>query len=221
MPKPTFLLSWAVCLAALLAASAPAQDGPPKVGPPAPKSDFPPFDQVVKGLDKVVSTADGQEPLYTLWVDRKAGQALAELPANFESKKYFIAMTVASGERYAGLQAGDLYVYWKRYGNDLALVEPNVETRSTGDKESKSSVERLFTDRVSPTPPILTMSPRGGPVIDLDNLLVLQGHKFFGFMPRGDDMRLLMRLRTVKTAKAFPKNVEIGPVEVPLRTAAG
>lgn len=221
MPKPTFLLSWAVCLATLLAASAPAQDGPPKpdgltkMGPPAPKSDFPPFDQVVKGLDKVVSTADGQEPLYTLWVDKKSGKALAELPANFESKKYLMAMTIASGERYAGLQAGELYVYWKRYGNDLALVEKSVDTRSTGDRESKSSVERLFTDRVIADATILTMSPKGGPVIDLVNLLVLQGNKFFGFMPRGDDMRLLMRLRSVKTAKAFPKNVEVG-LEVPL-----
>ena len=26
-------------------------------------------------------------------------------------RKYFIALTVASGERYAGLQAGDMYVY--------------------------------------------------------------------------------------------------------------
>ena len=136
---------------------------------------------------------------------------LAELPRDYGHHKYFIALTVASGESYAGLQAGDLYVYWKQFDNRLALIEPNVEIRSTGDNESKSSVQRLFTDRVVLDLPILTIPPQRGPVIDLDDLLIAHASKFFGSHVNG----INARLATIKTAKAFPHNLEIG-IEVPV-----
>lgn len=78
----------------------------------------------------------------------KDGQMYAELPRGFAQKKYFIATTVASGETYAGLQAGDVYVYWRQYDKHLALMTPEIEYRAIGDKEAESSVKRLFTDRV-------------------------------------------------------------------------
>lgn len=173
--------------------------------------DFPPFEKVTSGYTQVVSTADGAAGMYNIWVREKDGQMLAELPRNFDKKRYFIALTVASGERFAGLQAGDIYVYWRRYGNRLALIEPNLGTRSTGDQESKDSVRRLFTDRVILDLPILTVRPRGGPVIDMDELLLGNARAFFG----NSVATLNRRLSTVKTAKAFPQNVELG-FEVPL-----
>jgi hypothetical protein len=54
----------------------------------------------------------GSEPVQ-IWVRRKDNQMLAVFPEKFAEKKFFIALTVASGERYAGLQAGDMYVYWR------------------------------------------------------------------------------------------------------------
>jgi len=105
-------------------------DGKP--GDPT-KPKFPPFEEVTKGFEKVVTTTDSLPPLYTLWVDKKDGRVLAELPPDYLAKKYFVALTVSSGELYAGLQAGDLYVYWKRYGDALALLQKDVDTRSTGD----------------------------------------------------------------------------------------
>ena len=54
-------------------------------------------------------------------------------------KKYFIGLTVASGQIFAGLQAGDFYVQWRQYNNRLALIAPNLEIRAvTGDRESKA-----------------------------------------------------------------------------------
>jgi hypothetical protein len=190
----------------------PPQMRGPSSGPSTPLNpdDFPPFDKVTEGYEKVVSTVDGKPSFYTLWVRQRDGQMLAELPRNFASQKHFVAMTVASGETYAGLQAGDMYVYWKQYDKRLALIQPNVEVRSTGDKESKSSVQRLFTDRVILDVPIVTMVPRGGPMIDLDELLVGRAADFFGPAYRPSNPRLV----TVKTAKAFPENVEVG-LEVP------
>mgnify|MGYP001293414684 CR=1 FL=1 len=162
------------------------------------------FADVSKDFEKVVSTADGKS-FYNLWTRQKDGAMIAELPRGYEGQRHFIAMTVASGETYAGLQAGDRYVYWKRQDNRLLLLEPQVGTRSTGDQESKSSVERLFTDRVILDLPILAMGPSNQPVIDMKDLLTARAGEFFGRAAAGANARLA----TLKVAKAFPENIEI------------
>jgi len=169
--------------------------------------EFPPSDQVLNGFQKVVSLApDDEKPLWTLYKRDKDQQIFAELPAGFASQKYFIALTVASGDEFAGLQGSDLYVYWRRYNKRLALIQPNVEIRSTGDDQSKASVKRLFTDKVLLEIPIVTMGPGGGPVIDVDDLLVNQAFRFFGQQAMNREIR---GLYSVTKAKAFPQNVEL------------
>lgn len=180
------------------------------------KPDFPPFDQVSKGFEKVVSVADGSQSLYTVWVDRKKDQLLAELPRNWQNQKYFVAVTQAAGGVFAGLQGPSRYVYWRRYDDRLALVEPEIETRSTGESMSKSSVERLFTDRVLVDIPIVTMGPGGQPVIDLDDLLVgkLQSSMGGGRFGAAAGGGINTRLAKIVKAKAFPENIEVA-IEVP------
>ena len=169
------------------------------------KPEFPPFDQVTKGYTKVVSTMEGQNSLFTIWKRDKDGQMLAELPRTYAKDNYFIALTVHSGETYAGLQSGEHYVNWRRYDKRLALIEPNISTRSTGEQESKDSVKRLFTDRVMLDVPIVCLSPTKTPVIDMDALLVGQASRFFPSSARGANPRLAK----IVTAKAFPNNVEL------------
>ncbi|MDR3635599.1 MAG: zinc-dependent metalloprotease [Isosphaeraceae bacterium] len=207
--------SWLWCLAAAVAVvgwagSAYAQGPRRGDGPKHGDHEYPPLEELTEGYEKIVSTADGQNSLYNVWIRRRDSQLIAELPRDYARHKYFIALTVASGEPYAGLQFGDTYVYWKQYDNRLALIEPNVEMRSTGDAESKSSVNRLFTDRILLDLPILSMMPQRGPAIDLDELLVGHAWKFFGSKFRVGNSKLV----TIKTAKAFPNNLEIG-IEVP------
>jgi hypothetical protein len=193
-----------------LAATVQAQEKP-KDGEEAPQ--FKPFAEVSKGYEKVVSTADGQS-YYSLWTKPKDGGMLAELPRGWETQRQFIAMTVSSGESYAGLQTGDIYCYWKRLDNKLMLIEPNIGTRSTGDQESKSSVKNLFTDRVILDVPIVAMGPGGQPVIDFKALLAGRIREVFtagggvGMVGRGLS-GANPSLATIKSAKAFPKNVEI------------
>ena len=177
-----------------------------------PKPEFPPLVQVIKGYEKVISTADGEKSLYTIWTREKDAQILAALPSGYEKMKFFIALTIASGEDFAGLQAGDMYVYWRRYDKRLALIEPNIEIRSTGDEESKSSVKRLFTDRVILDVPIVTMSG-SSPVIDMDALLVGQCNMFFGSRVQISKAGKAGLVK-IKKAKAFPKNVELA-FEIP------
>ncbi|QDV24280.1 zinc-dependent metalloprotease [Aureliella helgolandensis] len=173
--------------------------------PSAQAADYPPFDKVTEGYKVVEPAGDATQSMYTLYTKEKEGELLLELPKNYASKKYFIGLTVASGQVFAGLQAGDFYVQWREYNNRLALIAPNMSIRSGGDSESKDSVNRLFTGQVLLDLPILTMSPRGGPVIDGDLLLVNQAPVFFGASGRSRNSALA---KIVK-AKAFKQNVEL------------
>ena len=178
----------------------------------AAQPEFPPADKVLEGYEKVVTKAN-IKPMYTLWTRQKDAQMFAELPRGFGQKKYFIATTVASGEDYAGLQAGDIYVYWKQYDKRLALMTPNVEIRAEGDREAASSVARLFTDRIIMEVPIVAMGSGGGPIIDIDAMLI--NNPANSFSPAGINFGLTSRgIYSIKTAKAFENNVEIA-FEVP------
>ncbi len=167
--------------------------------------DYPAFDKVIEGYKKIEPTNDETQSLYTLYVKENEGELLIELPKNYATKNYFIGLTVASGQLYAGLQAGDFYVQWREYNKRLALIAPNTRIRSSGDKESKDSVDRLFTGQVLLDLPILTVSPRGGPVIDGDQMLVANASVFFG----GDGRSSNPRLAKIVKSKVFPQNIEL------------
>lgn len=158
-----------------------------------------PLAEVAKGYEKVAA-ADGS--LYTMWSRERDGSLLAELPRGWENQKFFIALTMSSGDEYAGLQAGDAYVYWKRVDNRMVLLTPEIETRASEEQEIKSSVKRLFTDRVLLDLPIVAQGPGGQPVIELKDLLAGRTREFFGVNGNA-------RLATLKAAKAFPQNIEI------------
>ncbi len=168
-------------------------------------ADYPPFEKVIEGFKKIETPGDEAPPMYTLYVKENEGELLIELPKNYTMKNYFIGLTVASGQVFAGLQAGDFYVQWREYNKRLALIAPNMRVRSGGDKESKDSVDRLFTGQVLLDLPILCLSPRGGPVIDGDQLLVANASVFFGSDGRSSNPRLA---KIVKS-KAFPLNIEL------------
>ena len=184
-----------------------AQDAPASVSPAsAPAPDYPPFEKVTEGFVKADSKSPDKQSLCGVWTREKDGQMLLELPKDFATKKYFIALTVSSGDRFAGLQSSDFYVYWRQYNKRLALIVPNMGIRSNGEPESKASVKRLFTDTVLLDVPIITMGPRGGgPVIDADALFVGNAAKFFGPSVRIQDPQLIK----IAKAKSFSKNSEL------------
>lgn len=183
--------------------------------PSAPRPDYPPFSQVLEQY-KQINVAPDIRPLWTLYKHNKEERVLAELPPQFAQQRYYIAPTAAGGETYAGLQAEPIYAYFRKYGTRLALIAPNVDIRSTGDGESKSSVNRLFTDSVILETQILTMGPNGGPVIDLTSILVNNSPMFFAGSMMGGSYRISNpSLITHKKLKAFNENVEIA-IEAPI-----
>ena len=200
--------STCLLLSACCGLSAFAWADSPKDSPEKP--DFPPFSEVSKDFVKVVSTADGKSSLYGLWTREKDGQMLAELPSGFAAQKHYIALTTPSGEVFSGLQSGALYVQWKRYDKRMALIAPQLDERSTGDQESKDSVDTTHADRVLIDVPIVCMGPGGQPVIDLDALLVDKASTFYRAAAG-----INSKLATIKKAKAFPENIEIA-IEAPV-----
>jgi hypothetical protein len=167
--------------------------------------DYPPFEKVIEGYTKIEAPAEDGRTMYDVYVNNKDGQLLLEIPKNYAEKKYFIGLTVASGQIFAGLQAGDFYVQWRQYNKRMALLSPNVDIRSNGDNESKDSVKRLFTSQVLLDMPILAISPKGGFLIDGDQLLVGNASVFFGSAGRSKNPGLAKMVKH----KAFPQNIEL------------
>jgi hypothetical protein len=167
------------------------------------KPEYPPLKKVVKDY-KEVESEEGDESFYKLWKNDDTGVILARLPKNYASKtaRQFIATTVSGGETRAGLQANDFYVYWRKYGKRIALMSENLRIKGS-DEESKSSVSRLFTDRVLLDVPILTMDS-GRPVINLNSVLISNSRTFFGY-----GRSLKSSLLKIKKASAYKKNIEI------------
>jgi len=60
----------------------------------APAPEYPPFEKVVEGYTKVDSKSPDRGALCNIWTREKDGQVLLELPKDFATKKYFIALTV-------------------------------------------------------------------------------------------------------------------------------
>ena len=175
------------------------------------KDDFPSLEEVTKDYEAIESV-DGKKTFFKLWKNDDTGRVLARLPKNYASTsaRQFIAPTVAGGEVFAGLQSDDFYVYWRRYGKRLALMQENLAVKGS-DEESKSSVKRLFTDTVLLDVPILTMDGNA-PVIDLNTLLVDNAEVFFGY-----SVRPQRNLVSITKAKAYPKNIEIA-YEIAMRS---
>lgn len=192
--------SAAVSAASLLAAA--SADGP-----------FPAFEKVVEGYERV-SVPSGQGAFYTLYTREKDAQVLAELPRDYEGKRFYLVATVAGGHPQSGVYSiwhsavgvPTKTVYWARRGDQLMLVEPNLSVRTSGDEQSKAGVARVNTDRVVLSVPILAMGPGGGPVIDLDRALLGGSGEFIGGFLRGANLGLA----EITKAKVFPKNIELG-----------
>lgn len=174
-------------------------------GKAKPKPEFPSLEKVTEGFTEV--EGDGGS-FYKLWINKKTGQILAKLPKDYATARHYIAPTVSGGEIFAGLQSDAKFVYWRKFGKRLAMMEENLRIKGS-DAESKSSVKRLFTDRVMLDVPILAME-NNCPVINLNQALLSNSNDFFDsyVSPKTS-------LTSIKKAKAFPKNIEIA-YEVPM-----
>jgi hypothetical protein len=214
---PTLKVAAVASIVAVTASAIDASAGPPAAGPAGPaapdakKPEFPPFDKVVEGLEKVVTMTDGSAPLYELYRDTETGRLLAVLPPGYDKQLVMIACTISGGDPEAGVMGPTHYVKWRKMDKQLVLIEPNLNVRTDGDREAKDSIEHLYTGRVLVATPILTMAPGGRPVIDLGALSTAQAGKLFGASVYGSYGATLSGLNpalaVLTKTKAFPENV--------------
>lgn len=199
--SPTAAWSMTAALTACLAMPAIAQAN----------DEYPPFDQVTKDLEKVVSTTDGSQPFYELYRNKDDGKLLAVLPGGYDNQLVMISCTISGGDPEAGVMGPTHYAKWKKIRKQVALVAPNLFVRTDGDAEAKSSTGQLYTDSIIVTTPIVSMAPGNRPVIDLGMLCTTQVGKFFGnsvFGAYGPSLRGLdPSLSTLTKTKAFPENI--------------
>lgn len=173
-------------------------------GMPTSEDGLPPFEQVSDGFETVISSVGDEGGLYTLYRDED-DRLLIELSPGYEGQPVLIAYTISSGIGESGVQIGDMYGFWTRIHNQLVLVQPNLEVKSTGDEQSQSGTARVFTNRILLDVPILSEGPNGGPVINGTNLFLNGSGNFFGPQTRG----ARTDLATLSKAKSFPSNVEL------------
>lgn len=175
--------------------------------------DLPDFEDVSEGFEKVISTADG-ESLFDLWRHDKDRRLIMELLPGTEAQHFFMIGTIAAGDEEAGVASDSNWatgftpartLYWQRIGDQVAFIEPQSAYRTSGDRQSQDALSRVYTDRVVLSAPIIAEGPSGGPVIDLNEVLLDRSDAFLGWFGEGADFSLT----TIELAKAFPKNVEV------------
>ena len=168
-------------------AGPPGPPGAPPNGKKKDKPDYPPFDDVIKDMEKVVSTTDGSQPLIEMYKDEETGKLLGALPSKYATDLYMVASTISGGDPNAGVMGPTHFIKWKKIDKQIAIIEPNLTVRTDGDKQAKDSVQELYKGRVLTSVKILTMTPDKRPVIDLGELGTSKVNSFFSFGGRRRD----------------------------------
>jgi len=180
-----------------------APTGAPQALPKPPE--FPNFADVTRDLEV-------RQGYYTLY--QKGNRLLAEIPPDKLNRPFLLATSFARGT-YSGWMWDEFLVQWTRVDRKLMLIEPEVRHRARPDDPLAASVKRNYTESVILSTDILTLSPSGGPVIDLFMLLaqrapqligpILGGGFGMGMRAGGVDPMLVK----IHQLKSFPSNFEI------------
>lgn len=187
-----------------VAGSATATVADKAVAATPPKSKYPPFEDLLGNAESV----QGLLQLY-----KKDGKLFAELtPANF-NKDLMVNIALARGIAQTPLlggmtwRMGDEWLWQFRKVDDrIQIVRRNVRFTAAKGSPQEKAVHLSYTDSILYSLPIVTLSPRGNPVVDLTPVFmsdlpritaVLQG---FAFAPDRS---------TWEKVKAFKDNVEL------------
>src|SRR5262249_2660160 len=149
----------------------------------APGPKLPSLQDAVKGFTRVTPSDGGTQSMYTLYIKPGSRHVLALLPREYEQQTLLWGNGVSAGIATSGIQGDTHMVRWKRCGDRLELIKPQLRIRTSGDPESVKSYEQLFTDYSILDVPIVAEGEGGTPVIALDDLLVDQSKLFFQWIP--------------------------------------
>ncbi|MGI9546946.1 MAG: zinc-dependent metalloprotease [Flavobacteriaceae bacterium] len=154
--------------------------------------------------------------LFTYYHDAQKDKIYLEVNKLEEEFLYVYSLSSGIGSNDIGLDRGQLgneqVVYFKKYGNKLLLIQPNLKFRAlTSNELERQSVEQAFAKSVLYGAPIV-MNKDDIYVIDITDFLQRDAHGVAARLKRMDEGTF--KLDTSRSAinmertKAFPKNLE-------------
>jgi hypothetical protein len=188
------------------AASPATSETPPpaSTAKPAAKPKFQPFADVLGEAEAI----DGLVKLY-----RKDTKLFAELTPGDMNKDFIVLISIARGIARGHLMAGmsrgfgDDWLWQFRKADDrIQIVRRNVRFRAARGTPQEKAVRLAYTDSVLFSMPIITVSPRGNPIVDLTPVFMSDlpqiGPEMKGFMFAADRSNWA-------SVKGFKDNIEL------------
>ena len=177
-----------------------------------PTSPLPVIESVIEGFERVRPADGGDRSLWDLYYREESQDLVAVLPSDYDSQPFLLTNALSRGDILSGIQGDTYFLRFRRIGNRLGFVEPQLNIRTTGDLESARSVDMLYADHVRFDVPIVAESPDGRLAIDLDELFVDRWIEFLQVSPGALDPKL----GSIPSVKVFAENINV-TVELPLR----
>ncbi|MGB5370990.1 MAG: zinc-dependent metalloprotease [Flavobacteriaceae bacterium] len=156
------------------------------------------------------------EGLFNFYYDAKTDKIFMEVPELEKEFLYVYSLSSGIGSNDLGLDRGQLgneqVVYFKRAGNKLLMVQPNLKYRALTDNEQeRKSVEQAFAKSVLFGFKIEDEN-NGKFVIDLSDFLMQDAHGVIQRLKAADQgIYILDKDRSamaMERTMAFPKNIE-------------
>ncbi|HEY9895985.1 MAG TPA: DUF5117 domain-containing protein, partial [Candidatus Sericytochromatia bacterium] len=175
---------------------------------PAP-SNLLPFEQAIKGTEQL-------NGLFTLYRDRSGGNLYAEIKPEQLNVNYLCTITMESGIGqggiYSGLPLKDFLFNFRRVGNKLQFVVPNVFFRTRPGDPLQRSIKRSFSDSVLQVLTIRSIHPqRKSLLIDLKPLFLSDLPQLSQFLADmlGSTYNVEAGKSSFGPVQVFPLNVEL------------
>ena len=127
------------------------------------KPDFPPFDEVSEGHEKIPGFFD-------LYYDKKKDHLLAVIPKSMLGKDFLMATSISGGPAFTGFMWGGYVGQWHEMGKKLVLIQPDLRHARAENSTVEDVVARTYTDRIVLSTKIVSKRD-GDPVIDFDDVL--------------------------------------------------
>ena len=173
-----------------------------------------PFEEVVKDSEKI-------EGLFTIYRKEKAKKIYLEIKPEQLNKKFLCVMTLSTGIGqdgiFGGMPAGELLFQFRRLGDNVQFVIPNINFRARPGDAIQRSVDRAFSDSVLYSLKIESIHPeRETLLIDLSKLMLTPGDLSGVSSLLGYVLEVPYTIDLEKSyfseAQSFPLNVEIESV---------
>src|SRR5262249_42290661 len=133
------------------------------------KPEFPKFDEVMKGFDKVKAIGGEENPFLNLWYNKKTDQLFAQIPAALVGKRFLIAVSVSGGPSATGFPIYHGLAYLERMDKSLVLMRVDPRYAADDNQPVSDVVKRSYTDEIARVVPIRTLNGND-PMIDLGDL---------------------------------------------------